>query len=98
MRQRRRIAICLATTVISLSGCGEFHRPHYAIVAVGTSPAEPKWVRLDTDTGDMIVCGLTAPPSTTVSVPPPPPGFVVDHGYYCGAATAGKVINWNDLK
>jgi hypothetical protein len=67
--------ILRATWIVSLvflASCGGSSRPHFAIVALASPQTSPKWVRLDTESGDMIVC--TADSRLPESAPPPPAG------------------------
>ena len=89
-----RIALALIIAAL-IAGCGSHYGPRYTVIELSSSESSPKWLRLDTVTGEMLVCrGLPLP----ASLPSPPAGFAVDQTFTCSSATTGKVINWTDLK
>jgi len=89
-----RIALGLIITAL-LAGCGWHHGSRYAVIALASSENSGKWLRLDTVTGEMLVCRELPLPA---SLPSPPAGFVVNPTFTCSSATTSKVINWTDLK
>jgi hypothetical protein len=49
-------AASILATVILLAGCGAHHGAHYTITAVASPEGAARWVRMDTQTGDMLLC------------------------------------------
>jgi len=73
-----------------LAGCGAHHGGHYAIVSVASPESSPRWVRMDTVTGDMLLCRLV-PSAADATAAPPPTGFSNDPAFACTPATPGGV-------
>ena len=85
-----RIAAIGAFALAALSACGETTHSRFAVVAIESTPSAPKWLRLDTVTGDMVVCSQVDGFADAKPVPPPPPGFIMDPVYLCNPAKAGS--------
>lgn len=77
-----------------VAGCGDPRHPRYTIAALSSPDQLPRWVRLDSVTGEMQVC-REAPLSAAGTIPPPPPGFIIDPQYVCKVAATGIVLRFD---
>ncbi len=83
-----RVMIAAAGLML-MGGCNRSSGPRYTLMPAMVGGQE--WVRLDSETGDMLVCGRRAP--LAAPEPPPPPPYIAQNAIMCDPVTIGKVVN-----